>query len=341
MRAAGATRWRLGLAGLVAAAGAGAVALLAGGGDANGGATVTAARWASLRPSPLTRTEVGAARIGAHIYVVGGFAAPNGDTSEEAARYDIDSGTWTVIAPMPIAVNHPAVASADGRLYVYGGYTADGALAAETDALQRYDPATGAWSRLTGSGVARAAATLTGVRGRLYAIGGAHAGGEALSLVQVYNTARDAWQRGPRMRVPREHLASAVLGRRILVFGGRASGRNLDVVERLDLRSGKWGRLPDLLTARSGFGAAAVKGRVVAVGGEQLAEGNQTIRPVELYDPALRRWRRLPDMRTSRHGLGVVSRGRTVFALEGGPQPGLSFSSVLEALRVQRLRRDG
>jgi hypothetical protein len=41
-------------------------------------------------------------------------------------------------------------------------------------------------------------------------------------------------------------------------------------------------------------------------------------------------------MLTPRHGLGVVSRGRRVFAIEGGPMPGLAFSSALEFLDVGR-----
>jgi N-acetylneuraminic acid mutarotase len=331
------TRWRLALAAMVAAVAAGVVALLTDGGDANTGATKTAAHWSALQPSPLARSEVGSARIGRFVYVVGGFAAPDGNTTGKLARYDIDSGTWTLVAPMPVGVNHPAVAASAGRLYVYGGYRASGELAGETDALRRYDPATDTWTTLTGSGIPRAAATLAAHRGRLYAIGGARAGSTALNLVQIYDIARDAWRRGPDLRVAREHLASVALGRMIFVVGGRASGRNLGAFERLDVRGRKWQRLPGLRTPRSGFGAVVVKGEIIVVGGEQLAEGDQTIRSVELYDPALRRWRRLPSMLTPRHGLGVSSWGRTVFAVEGGPRPGFSFSTALEALRVPRL----
>jgi hypothetical protein len=136
------------------------------------------------------------------------------------------------------------------------------------------------------------------------------------------------------MRVAREHLASGVIDGRIIVLGGRDAGRNLAAVEVFNTRTRKWKALPDLRTARSGFQAAVVRGHLVAVGGEQLDEGDQTIAPVELYDPVEKRWRALPAMITPRHGLGVTSRGRTVFAIEGGPQPGLTFSNALEALRV-------
>lgn len=332
MRAALSSPWRLALAALLAAAAA--VALLATDEDADG-VRATAGRWTTLQSSPLTRTEVGAARIGRFIYVVGGFLPPDGAISTQVARYDTRAGTWSLAAPMPIAVNHPAVAAGGGRLFVYGGYTDAGALSGETDALQSYDPATDSWALLAGSGAKRGAATLAAIGRRLYAIGGA-SGGAAQQLVQVYDLSKGTWGSGPPMRVAREHLASGAIGDRILVLGGRVAGQNLNAVEVFNTRTRKWKPLPHLRTARSGFEAAVVKGHLVAVGGEQLDEGDQTIASVELYDPKEKRWRALPAMLTPRHGLGVASRGRTIFALEGGPQPGLSFANTLEALRVPR-----
>ena len=41
-------------------------------------------------------------------------------------------------------------------------------------------------------------------------------------------------------------------------------------------------------------------------------------------------------MLTARHGLGVVAQGRRVFAVDGGPMPGFTFSSALEMLRIPR-----
>ena len=37
-------------------------------------------------------------------------------------------------------------------------------------------------------------------------------------------------------------------------------------------------------------------------------------------------------MITPRHGLGGVARGGRVYALEGGPQPGLAYSRAIEYL---------
>jgi Kelch motif len=306
--------------------------------SADGGTVRTrGAHWTSLPPSPIERTEVGAARIGRFIYVVGGFVRPNLETTDQVTRYDIPTGTWSQVAPLPIAVNHPAVAVGAGRcagqLYVYGGYTGNGDLAGEVDALQRFDPRTDTWTQLPGSGVARAAATLAPVGCSLYAIGGASSG-TPQRLVQIYDIRRGAWRAGPSMGVAREHLASVAIGRRILALGGRAAAGNLDVVEELNIRTGVWRSRPRIPTPRSGFGAAVVRGSAVVVGGEELTPGGATIRPVEAFDLQSRRWRKLPGMLTPRHGLGVVARGPRIFAVEGGPQPGGSYSSTIEMLRV-------
>jgi hypothetical protein len=39
-------------------------------------------------------------------------------------------------------------------------------------------------------------------------------------------------------------------------------------------------------------------------------------------------------MRTPRHGLAVVSFGNTIYAIAGGPEPGLHVSSANEFLTV-------
>jgi hypothetical protein len=52
------------------------------------------------------------------------------------------------------------------------------------------------------------------------------------------------------------------------------------------------------------------------------------------YDVRARRWARLPDLPTPRHGLGVVALGGRVWAVAGGPRPGLTVSGAVESLAV-------
>ena len=67
------------------------------------------------------------------------------------------------------------------------------------------------------------------------------------------------------------------------------------------------------------------------VGGEEPAG---TIAQVESFDSHTRRWRYAPRLPTPRHGLGAVGYDGQLFVLEGGPQPGLTYSRAAEALRV-------
>jgi hypothetical protein len=237
-----------------------AIAIPDGGDGSEAGSAARPASWNALPSSPLQRTEVGAARVGRFVYVVGGAVPPSLEPASQVARYDTQSGTWAPVAPMPIEVHHPAVTAGAGRcrgdVYVFGGYTSAGG---EVDALQRYDPASDSWTTLPGSRSPRAAATLAAVDCSLYAIGGARAG-VARRLVQVYDIRRGSWGGGPSMRIAREHLASVAIDGRVLALGGRAAGGNLAAVEELDTGTGKWRRRPSIPTARSGFGAAAVRG---------------------------------------------------------------------------------
>lgn len=290
-------------------------------------------RWLSLASGPLERTEVAAARIGRRIYVVGGFT-DDGGTTDALAGYDIERDRWELLRPMPSAVNHPAAASYRGALYVHGGFADSG----PSDRLYRYDPERDRWQRLPDSELPRGAHALGEIRGKLYAAGGSNNASDRLTSLEVYDIADGRWSSGSEMAVGRNHVAGAVTGGYLYVLGGRSP--NLDVAERYDPRRERWRTLPAMDTPRSGFSAVAVRGKVVAFGGEELGAGGQTIEEVELYDPEERAWKDLPSMRTPRHGLGGTARARRVFALEGGPQPGLSFSGLVEYLDIpKRLTR--
>jgi len=289
-----------------------------------------AGSWTTLTPGKYKRTEVGAARIGRHIYVVGGFEERGSSTSAAVERYDIRRNRWGRVSSMPVALNHPAAVAYQGRLYVTGGYRGRGDLSAPSRGLFRYDPATNRWSRLPSAPTPRAAHAAGVIGGRLHVAGGANESG-ALRSLEIYDIVRRRWSKGPDMStMAREHVAGTVAGGQFYVLAGRASGQgNFRVAERFDPARGRWERLPDMAKARGGIAAATVDGQVVVLGGE---EGAGTIGEVELFNPAKRRWSRLPDLATPRHGLGAASFERRVYAIEGGPEPGFHFSDKLEAL---------
>jgi hypothetical protein len=83
--------------------------------------------------------------------------------------------------------------------------------------------------------------------------------------------------------------------------------------------------------ARSGFQAVAVRGSIVVVGGE---DGAQTVPEVDCLVLGSGRWSALANLPVARHGLGLVADGALVFAIDGGPDPGLTTSALVARLRV-------
>jgi N-acetylneuraminic acid mutarotase len=291
-------------------------------------------RWTALEPAPLERTEVAAARLGRFVYVVGGFDGPSGRTVAAVERYDIRRDRWRLLPEMPVALNHPTTVAHRGMLYVHGGYTGADDLTAPTGALLRYDPARRRWRRLPASPTPRAAHALAAIDGRIYAAGGANDSG-SLSSLEIYDIQRRRWSRGPGFPGPaRNHTTGVASGGRFYVLAGRDAG-NFTAAERYDPRRRAWETLPPLRVARGGIASARLRdGRIVVFGGERLEPGGTTIADVELFDARRRRWSRLPDVATPRHGLGGVALGRRVYAIEGGPTPGLDFSRAIEYLDV-------
>lgn len=292
--------------------------------------------WAALAPSPLERTEVGAARIRDRIYVVGGFESSGGTTGEMVA-YDVSEDRWLRRASLPIAVNHPGVTALGRKLYLLGGNRphADG-TEEQSARLYAYSPRRNRWLRLRDAPTGRAALALVAIDGRLYAVGGASATSGQVRKLEIYDPKRNYWRRGAPMPTGRNHIAAGVLvDREMIVTGGRPGPihGNLDTVESYDAKRDRWRTLPPLGTARSGHAAVSQGGLLAVFGGEEL-DGGTTIEQVEAFGVDGRVWTPLPEMVTPRHGVGGAELGKRVFALEGGPQPGLSFSGALEYLDV-------
>jgi N-acetylneuraminic acid mutarotase len=325
---------RVGLAALVALAGAGAIVYAATRDEGPVGRSTSS--WGALAPSPLSRTEVGAARVGDRIYVVGGFIC-NGGSTGRMVRYDISANRWKEVAPLPIAVNHPGVTSDGRRVYLLGGnLPPKGGRERKSDRLYRYNPRRDRWTRLADARTERAAMAFVAIGDRLYAAGGYSETNDRLRKLEVYDIDRDRWRRGPRMPTGRNHVGTAALDGSLVVTGGRPGPvtGSQTTVESYDPERRRWRALAPLGTARSGHAAVVAGGRLVVLGGEELG-GGTTIEQVELYDANRDRWRALPDMVTPRHGLGAAARGSRIYALEGGPQPGLAFSRTLEFLDLR------
>jgi non-specific serine/threonine protein kinase len=292
--------------------------------------------WRQLAGVPSPRTEVAAAVAGSRIYVVGGYAA-DGSTVATVEALDTATGRWEHGPDLPVAVNHAMAASVSGTVYVFGGYRAD-----QTPSVAAFRLERDGWRPIADLPEGRAAGTAVALAGKVYVAGGLARVRALADRMPVYDAAAERWTTVPGPPTAREHLAGAAAGGRVYTVGGRtAATGNLAAFEVYEPSENRWTTLPDLPTPRGGLaGAATCSGLIVAAGGETVGGGRSaTFGEVEAFDPAESTWRALPPLPTPRHGLGVVSVGTTLYALAGGPRPGLTVSAATEALDLAPLGR--
>ena len=289
--------------------------------------------WRLLGPAPEGRTEVAGAALAGRVAVVGGLAA-DGSVSPRVDLYE-PRRRWIRLPDLPAPRHHAMAASRGGRLYVAGGFGASYGSGEATDtAWVLFDRR---WHPLPAMPEARAAGGAVIVRNRLYVVGGVGPGAERpLATGSMYLDLRTLrWSGFRGLPTPREHLGVTALGGRVYAVGGRTAGleTNTHAAEAYDTATRAWSTLPDAPTRRGGNGASRAAGMVVAVGGE--GPGG-TIGQVDAFDPGAGRWRSLTPSPRPRHGVAVVGIGRTVYQALGGPEPGLSASTTLMAMRVPR-----
>jgi Galactose oxidase, central domain/Kelch motif len=296
-------------------------------------AGIPVGRWTALPPAPHSRGEVSAALVGDSIYVVGGFDT-TGHTTALVERLNLRTGRWSTSRPLPQPLNHMNAVGYSGRLYVVGGYSQPGDTSAgAVRSFWRYDPATDRWTGMPSAPLSRAAAGAAVMGHRLYVAGGRSDTLTTISTLAIFDFDTDKWSLGPALHHAREHVAGVAADGAVWILGGRAVGLgNFADVESYRPGTSSWDRLPPMPVARSGFQAVNVDGKIVVVGGEGPAG---TIAEVDELDPSTDHWTKLPDLPTARHGLGLVAYGPLVYAIEGGPQPGLTTSSAVERLRLR------
>ena len=143
-------------------------------------------------PLPQPRAGLGAARLGEHVYALGGFlSAPATGTAEATGsvlRYHANAWHTTTPSGQALAsLNVPrhsfGTAVLDGKLYVVGGIDSEGL---ELDSVEAYDPATNLWTLKASLPTPRAHLGLTAHDGRLYAIGGFDSAGMPLRSVHIF-----------------------------------------------------------------------------------------------------------------------------------------------------------
>jgi len=204
-----------------------------------------------------------------------------------------------------------------GRLRVVG--VAAALLVAACTAGERPAPAPPpvegglAWQRLKPAPSERTEVAAAAVGDRIYLLGGFAPDGATVATVEVYDTAADAWSRGPDLPVAVNHAMAATLGGAVHVAGGYGGDRapSRQVVR---LEGDRWRQLAPLPEGRAAGGLVALDGRLYLVGG--VGPGGLAADTL-VYDPTADRWSAEPGLPTRREHLGAAAAGGRVVVVGG------------------------
>ncbi len=277
--------------------------------------------WAGRSSMKIPRQEMGAARIGDHVYVAGGLtnAKPEVVTNTVEA-YSISLDQWELVAPIPVPLHHMAVAAVGGLLYVMGGFDSDGDARSETWV---YDPVGDQWSGAAPLPASRGACWAAEYDGRIYLFGG-RLGQDTVASTFIYDPGSDQWTLGQDMPTARNHLIAVTVGDFIYVMGGRPP--LVDVNERYDPFLDDWATLTPMPTGRSAMAAAAMGNKIYVAGGEvPLFSVN------EVYDISSNSWSCAEEMPIPRHGLGAVALDDRILLPGGGIEQGFGPTNAVDS----------
>jgi hypothetical protein len=281
---------------------------------------------------PPQRTEVTGAFWDGKIVIVAGLLRDD-TPSAQVDFYDPVTDRWSPGPRLPVPVHHTAAGVLGDRLYVVGGYTGTAGRWRPVADVLSLGPGETQWRPEPPLAGPRGALAVSSLDHALVAVGGVGSGREIRT--EVLQLGATAWERGPDLPYPTEHLAATTgtieQDRRAYAIAGRYQSLegNLDTVVSFFPGEQRWRREPKLRHSRGGIGAAAPSGIPCVAGGE-APEG--TIAAVECL--IANRWREVAKLAVPRHGVAVVAVGGTLHVIGGGPKPGLFVSDAHEAFEL-------
>jgi hypothetical protein len=264
------------------------------------------------------------------LLVTGGIDGiqPGSSILSTAERYDPVARTWspagTISTPR---ARHTATLLDDGSVLVVGGITASVHPTPMTSAVERFDPATGAWTMKAPTHLPRAFHMAVKLRdGSVLVIGGGPTGSvENQRSVERYDPARDLWLPVASTIATHSRGAATILeDGTVLVAGGVEYSSEADnpreaVVpysERFDIATGHWFELASV-SASSHTTTLLNDGTVLLSGGRLFSETLKRARRYNLafFEPGafvqLNLWQVTDDLLEARsnHQANLLSYG--------------------------------
>lgn len=267
--------------------------------------------------------------VGIGIFLVATRTQPPPVSASPIARPNLSR--WQERALMLTARDGLAAAVFEDQIYAIGGETTEGI----TTTVERYTPASNAWTALTPIPTAETDISAVVVGGKIYVPGGRMEVNykQVSDSLQVYDPRRDRWEERAKLPTPVSAYALATFEGKIYLFGGWDGQRYLDSAYEYDPSEDKWTALTPMPTAR-GFGGAAVIGsRMFVIGG---FDGQKAVTANEEYLPEHDNaqenpWSERAPLPVGRYAMGVASASSAIYVIGGEnetatPLPPLEYS---------------
>jgi N-acetylneuraminic acid mutarotase len=177
----------------------------------------SAGHWVNGPPLHHPRAAGAAAVVGDKIVVVGGRT---GQEQLVGQTEIFDGKAWHDGAGIPVPGDHLAAAADRDYLYAVGGRKFKPSN--NTDAVQRYDPATNRWTRLAALPERVSGAGVAIIGGQLLVISGESTTPAVVSTVLAYDltTPTATWTTLPSLTLARHGLGVAAIGSTLYAIGG-------------------------------------------------------------------------------------------------------------------------
>lgn len=240
-----------------------------------------------------------------------------------------DQQRWFVRQSLSEPRDHFALTAydLDRRLYVIGGQR-DGMVSAAVD---RYDPQTDRWVRLTDKPTAVSYARAVALRGLIFVPGGEDSTGTVTDRFEIYDPREQRWYNGPALPEPRSRYALVAWEGQLYLIGGWDGTSIRAEVFVYDPVRERWDMGPRLPQPRRHAGAAVAGGRLYIVGGEGQNGPLRDSAWLEPGDDPGRRWvakAPLPQAIARPVAIGLSS---TLLIFDSERREGLTYDLVADA----------
>ncbi len=254
--------------------------------------------WRQGAYPPVEMHHFQAVRIEDEIWVMGAFTGeyPDEKPLEHIYIYNTAGDQWRRGDPIPSdrLRGSAGVAVYRERIYLVGGVT-DLHHPEITRMVDRYDPKTGRWKKLSDAPRNRGHFHAGICNGIIYAAGGSSPSGspgdksgKLISEVDVYDIESGKWKSLPsyqNLPTPRAACATVDIMDHIMVIGGESPEREeaFNSVEAYDTETGAWEQWDSLENGRWGTQAFMCVGAVFVTAGSSDSKGSLAPTSLEMF----------------------------------------------------------